>query len=331
MKYRRILVRVGGALIVAAFLLNGTASARPLVPRYSPVELAIDGGFVDASVEPDHGGPLHFVADGRNRWAFQGSTSALVGGPYSIRLRNLSPHRIKVVVAVDGLNVYRRAPLGGRSDLDVGSILSPWEERVLTGWQLDYETAQRFVFSPPDWSEARGRDDASIGLIAVQVYRERQPVWERERDAATFEQHKSRQDRSDGCSPGSRPDIGTTSGDDVTSRVRTVRFDAMTTYPAVWAEINYGQVSSPVYRPPYDLLGVDVESAGDGVRIRSVDVGSPAAEAGLEPGDVIIGIDGERGPSLQTVTRILESKRRGDRVFVSVLRGRHEVALKIRV
>src|SRR4051794_26798103 len=130
----------------------------------STVRLAIGGGALEVTVVPDGGSALRLDGDGEHRWAFDGNTADLVGRAYTIRLRNRTPERLKVVVGVDGLNVYAKDAVVGSADGDTGSILEPWADRSLPGWQLDDQRAERFVFSPPEWSEGQGRAEAAIGL-----------------------------------------------------------------------------------------------------------------------------------------------------------------------
>lgn len=307
------------------------------------VRLDVAGGWLEVTVRPDQGRPLRLTPDGPHRWTFEGPTSDLVGEPYSIVLRNHTGERLKVVVGVDGLNVYEREVIAGSSREDVGSILSAWTDRTLPGWQLGLDRAQRFVFSPPEWSEGEGRTDQQIGLLTVQVYREWQPEsWDyRERDRlgaarqAPVEGETTAESRPDSAAPppaARKAPIGTTSGDDVDSSVRTVRFMPATTYPESWAVIDYGH-AQPAWRPwprEEDLLGLDIEQAEGGTRIVSVAPGSPADRAGLEPSDLIVRIDTVFGPSPSTTRRILRGKDPGDYAFLRVRRGPYELAVKIR-
>lgn len=322
------------------------------------IRLPVASGWLEVSLRPDGGRPLPLAAAGPNRWVLAGPTTALVGESYSLVLANRTGERLKVVVGVDGLNVYEREVIGGRADQDVGSILAPWGERTLPGWQLGHDRAQRFVFSPREWSEGQGRTDAQIGLVTVQVYREwHDRQWDdryRDRDhgeheplrRAPAESAEKGAARGHGSPPAQAPSgrspraqsmpapdaaIGTASGDDVTSRVRTVRFVAATSYPEAWAVIDYGRAArGPWERPGVELLGLRIDGDRDGTRIVAVAPGSPAAEAGLRAWDVIVRLDTVTRPSPATTRRILETKQRGDFVFVRVRRGGHELALKIR-
>lgn len=325
-------LNVVGFLVAVGLLMFPSSSSAWFGMGERTIELRHGGGAVEVQLVPDGGKALNLKPRDPNHWSFDGATEALVGGSYSIVLRNTSSERLKVVVGVDGLNVYGKEEIVGRADGDTGSILSPWETRTLRGWQMDHMTAQRFVFSPPEWSEGQGRTDSRIGMIVVQVYRERQRGWFgiRDQDATRLAPGKT----AEGClerkaSPS--PQIGTTSGDDVTSHVRTVRFDNLTIYPEAWAEIDYGRHPEPPPRPRTGVLGVSVFTCDLGSRIERVVPGSVAAEAGLQPDDIIVRVDTVNRPSARQLSEILRSKTTGDFVFLKVQRGRHELSLKIRL
>ncbi len=331
MKTRGFIVVVGCVVGLGLLVLPSSVSAGWFGQGDRLIELRHGAGSLEVQLVPERGKALILKQDWPHRWAFEGSTAELVGGSYSIVLRNRSSERLKVVIGVDGLNVYRKAAIAGRADADTGSILSAGETRTLQGWQMDHTTAQRFVFSPPEWSEGEGRTDSHIGLIVVQVYRERRQEWFGLRDQA--EERAPEDGRlevmSRKASPS--PQIGTTSGDDVTSRVRTVVFDSLTTYPEVWAEIDYGRNAGRAYSRGSGVLGVTITRSDYGSRIVGVRPGSIAAAAGLQAGDVIVRIDTENRPSPGTVKDIVNAKRSGQFVFVKIHRGPHELSLKIRL
>jgi len=331
MKTLGFIVVVGCVVGLGLLVLPSSASAGWFGQGDRTIDLRHGGGSLEVQLVPDRGKALVLKQDGPNRWAFDGSTSDLVGGSYSIVLRNRSSERLKVVVGVDGLNVYRKAAIAGRADADTGSILSPGETRTLKGWQMDHSTAQRFVFSPPEWSEGQGRTDSQIGLIVVQVYRERRREWFGLRDQA--EERAPEGDRLESMSrkAAPSPQIGTTSGDDVTSRVRTVHFESLTTYPEVWAEIDYGRNAGRAFPCGSGVLGLTITRSEYGSRIVDIRPGSIAENAGLKVGDIIVRIDTENRPDPGTVKDIVNAKRSGQFVFVKIHRGPHEISLKIRL
>ena len=357
MDARRLLRALEVLVPVLSLLACGVAEGRSWPPWHGPTaSLAVAGGTLEVTLRPDRGPTLQLTADGPHRWVFEGPTSKLVGGSYSILLRNRTAERLKVVIGVDGLNVYGREVVAGTAGEDVGSILDPWADRNLPGWQLDDQRAQRFVFSPPEWSEGEGRTDAQIGTVTVQVYREwQEPQYQYRyspRDERSGElgapkeapapeaqtaEGGAESRRSDGVTAEApaarRAPIGTASGDDVDNWVRTVRFVAATSFPESWAVIDYGQAGY-TQRPPRprfdDLLGLDLAPAQDGTRIVDVAPGSAADRAGLEAGDVIVRIDTVYGPSFTATRRILAAKARGEFAFHRVRRGPHELAMKNR-
>jgi serine protease DegQ len=56
--------------------------------------------------------------------------------------------------------------------------------------------------------------------------------------------------------------------------------------------------------------------------VANVSLGTPADRAGLRERDVITGIDGQAVPDATALLRILSGKKPGDRVRVTVVRGR---------
>jgi hypothetical protein len=356
MTSRRRHLSLAPAALAAVFALSIPAAGTSWLPGGS-VRLGVAGGTLEVLVVPDDGSALRLIAEGGNHWRFAGSTADLVGESYSVVLRNRTGERLKVVVGVDGLNVYEREEVIGRADEDVGSILSPWDERTLRGWQIGDHRAQRFVFSPPEWSEGEGRTDSEIGLLTVQVYREWRPreEWDYDSrdqrgalggapDPPTAAPRRRAEGAEDSAAAApkpearaARPPIGTTAGDDVASNVRTVRFHPASRFPEAWAVIDYGQTRRARHHRDddrwydrRDLLGLSLEESRDGARVIAVVPGSPAALAGLEAWDVIVRIDSVHRPSAAATRRILLEKDPGDYAFLRVRRGPHELAVKIR-
>jgi hypothetical protein len=324
-----------------AFATLATLTLLVLVPapvqasRFRPaqsVDLPLADGAVEVSIRPDHSRALALRPRGSQRWVFDGSTADLIGQSYSIVLRNRTSERIKVVVGVDGLNIYRKNPIVGRADGDIGSVLGPWSTRELPGWQLDLDHAQRFVFSPPEWSEGQGIRDSRIGTINVEVYREwRQPV-RNDRDMASGNSDTKRQSRAEPA-PAMRAEeeqIGTTSGEDIGNSVRTVTFDAASRYPEARAVIDYGSAESEPSYPTFDRLGMDLESTYGGSRVLAIAPGSAAERAGLQTSDVILRVDSRPNPSPEELRRVWSGKNRGDYIFLRVRRGGRDLALKVR-
>jgi S1-C subfamily serine protease len=82
------------------------------------------------------------------------------------------------------------------------------------------------------------------------------------------------------------------------------------------------------------LLGILGIGDKDGCLLKEVDAGSAAAEAGLQPNDIITSIDGYGVRDVPDLAAVLYYKRAGDKVVVEFLRDkkkqRVEVLLKPR-
>jgi hypothetical protein len=91
-------------------------------------------------------------------------------------------------------------------------------------------------------------------------------------------------------------------------------------YPAGQA---YGRMNSGASRA---YLGISMSEAADGVvRVSRVRPNSPADEAGLRPGDVILALDGREVYASQDVTQIVARHSPGDAVEIAIDRyGRND-------
>jgi S1-C subfamily serine protease len=70
--------------------------------------------------------------------------------------------------------------------------------------------------------------------------------------------------------------------------------------------------------------------AGAGVRVESLEPGGAAERAGIEPGDVIIGYDGEQVSGVDELHRLLSAERIGKETRVTLLRRTQKIELPIR-
>lgn len=77
-----------------------------------------------------------------------------------------------------------------------------------------------------------------------------------------------------------------------------------------------------------DYFGVE---KGNGALINSVEEDSPAEEAGLKAGDVIVEIDGDKIFDPGDVSDAISDKEEGDEVEISLLRDRKEMTLTVEV
>jgi 2-alkenal reductase len=71
----------------------------------------------------------------------------------------------------------------------------------------------------------------------------------------------------------------------------------------------------------YPYLGVQTQFTEDGLVVMEVEDGSPAAEAGIERGDVLVGIDGEQVDVDTSFMDALLQHEPGDNVTIQVQRG----------
>jgi S1-C subfamily serine protease len=69
--------------------------------------------------------------------------------------------------------------------------------------------------------------------------------------------------------------------------------------------------------------------AGAGVRVESLEAGGAAERAGIEPGDVIIGYDGEEIAGVDELHRLLDGERIGKATTVTLLRRAQKLDLPI--
>jgi PDZ domain-containing protein len=72
-------------------------------------------------------------------------------------------------------------------------------------------------------------------------------------------------------------------------------------------------------------LGITMDERGNAVFVRSVIAGSPADQAGLRPGDMIIAINGELISSADQVTQIVAEHRPGDELNIETDRNGREL------
>jgi S1-C subfamily serine protease len=92
------------------------------------------------------------------------------------------------------------------------------------------------------------------------------------------------------------------------------------------AYIGVAGATIPISRRAVRFHELEAES---GVRVESVEPGGEATRAGIEPGDVIIGYDGERVAGIDDLQRILTGDRIGKRTAVKVLRRAQKLELPI--
>ena len=85
------------------------------------------------------------------------------------------------------------------------------------------------------------------------------------------------------------------------------------------AWLGVGGATTQLPRRVVSALALDGSGA---VRIETIEPGSPAAQAGLREGDLIVGIDGQPVPSVDRLHQLLDAERIGRDCVVKLLRGR---------
>jgi len=91
--------------------------------------------------------------------------------------------------------------------------------------------------------------------------------------------------------------------------------------------IGVGGATIPLSRRAVRFHGL---GAGAGVRVESIEPGGAAQQAGIEPGDVIIGYDGEDVAGVDELHRLLSAERIGKTANVTLLRRTQKLDLPIR-
>lgn len=76
-------------------------------------------------------------------------------------------------------------------------------------------------------------------------------------------------------------------------------------------------------------LGITVESQGEQLVIETVSPGSPAEEAGLKSGDVILRCDETKIESLQTLLPLVRDSKPGKQLTFHVLRGEEKLEIQV--
>ena len=98
--------------------------------------------------------------------------------------------------------------------------------------------------------------------------------------------------------------------------------------PVTHARASYADFLWGVARerfPAFPEVGLSTTAASDGgkpaLKVVFVQEKSPAARAGLTPGDLVLALDGQALPDRETWSRALAAKRWGDRAVLTVKRG----------
>jgi hypothetical protein len=176
-RVRRVFSAIAPALPVLA-ALSLLATARPASAHEYGDDVitrqAVDGNVVDVRVLVDGRAAPLYQRDGA--WDRR-YVQAFRGRNYALEVRNTSPRRVGVLIAVDGLNVVN----GERSRLvstEPMYVLDPYETTVIRGWRTSLDDVRRFVFvdEQRSYAERTGQANGDMGWIRVLAFRERQPL-----------------------------------------------------------------------------------------------------------------------------------------------------------
>jgi serine protease Do len=94
--------------------------------------------------------------------------------------------------------------------------------------------------------------------------------------------------------------------------------------------ITYGHVT----RPWLGILGIDINpalasyyklAADEGALIVQINEGSPAEKAGLEPGDIIIEIEGKHMRGMEDVRHTIWKRKAGENIALKILRNHQQI------
>ena len=94
--------------------------------------------------------------------------------------------------------------------------------------------------------------------------------------------------------------------------------------PVVVALLADGQVE-------HAYLGVSLETSSEGVAVTSVASSSPASDAGVQSGDVIVGYDGKDVGSSAELRSLVDADKPGDSVTLKVLRDGKTVEVQVKL
>jgi C-terminal processing protease CtpA/Prc len=81
--------------------------------------------------------------------------------------------------------------------------------------------------------------------------------------------------------------------------------------------------------PPRPILGISAGPHPRGVAIAVVMPRSPAAQAGLGNGDVIVEVAGKKTPDLAALRKVMRARKIGEKVKVKVLRDGKELEVEV--
>jgi hypothetical protein len=145
-----VLLRKANAAVQDSPTVRGTS-----IPRFYQMEVIVNGRPLE-----------EYYARGRTY------VEALQNAEYELRLRNSSPYRVAVALAVDGLNTIdaRHTSAWNASKW----VIEPYQTITISGWQMSSERARHFYFTNErDSYGAKLGQTANLGVISAVFFRER--------------------------------------------------------------------------------------------------------------------------------------------------------------
>jgi hypothetical protein len=174
-------MRYGALVIIAALMMVA-------VPAY-PHDGSTLRGAVSIKIVSEQGGTFltipHKEYWKRGTHIIKQYLEARRGAHYGIVIRNMTPDRIGVVIAVDGRNIIS----GKKSDLknsEAMYIVNSYGHGRYDGWRTASDTVHTFYFTDiaDSYAMRTFSDSSAMGVIAVAVYRAKerpQPLYEYKR------------------------------------------------------------------------------------------------------------------------------------------------------
>ncbi len=109
-------------------------------------------------------------------YSHEGKTfvEAKEGTQYHLHVRNPHPHRVKVVLSVDGINIVSGEPATGESE-ETGYILDAGESQTFKGYRLDDASVAAFKFTKAEggYAQAEKGIKGTTGVIGCKVWKEK--------------------------------------------------------------------------------------------------------------------------------------------------------------
>lgn len=166
---------------------------------------ALQAAMVTVEIISDQSGNLPiYPTVSKESSTYRAYVEAVRGMRYGIRIRNNSPYRVGVVIAVDGRNVISGEKSFLRRDERM-YVLDPHGWGTYDGWRTSKTQVNRFYFTeaPDSYAGAWG-DFSAMGVIAMAVFPERrpsEPLYERR-------EHSDSMQRVPGLSSKAEPGTG---------------------------------------------------------------------------------------------------------------------------